>query len=55
MAILGDVRQISQYSYFLSGYLLSGHGKFDEQVVVVNHCFTSLLGTNGILSDIVIR
>ena len=25
------------------------------EVVVVNHCFTSLLGTNGILSDIVIR
>ena len=23
--------------------------------VVVNHCFTSLLGTNGLLSDIVIR
>ena len=25
------------------------------EVVVVNHCFTSLFGTNGILSDIVIR
>ena len=24
-------------------------------VVVVSHCFTSLLGTNGLLSDIVIR
>ena len=24
-------------------------------VVVVNHCFTSLFGTNGLLSDIVIR
>ena len=23
--------------------------------VVVNHCFTSLFGTNGLLSDIVIR
>ena len=23
-------------------------------VVVVNHCFTSLFGTNGLLSDIVI-
>ena len=25
------------------------------QVVVVNHCFTSLFGTKGLLSDIVIR
>ena len=25
------------------------------QVVVVNHCFTSLFGTNGLLSKIVIR
>ena len=24
-------------------------------VVVVNHCFTSLFGTNGLISDIVIR
>ena len=24
-------------------------------VVVVNHCFTSLFGTKGLLSDIVIR
>ena len=29
------------------------HG--DRVVVVVNHCFTSLCGTNGLLSDIVIR
>ena len=27
----------------------------DEVVVVVNHCFTSLFVTNGLLSDIVIR
>ena len=26
-----------------------------QVVVVVNHCFTSLFGTNGLLSDIVIR
>ena len=26
----------------------------DEVVVVVNHCITSLFGTNGLLSDIVI-
>ena len=26
-----------------------------DQVVVVNHCFTSLFGTKGLLSDIVIR
>ena len=26
-----------------------------ELVVVVNHCFTSLFGTNGLLSDIVFR
>ena len=25
------------------------------KVVVVNHCFTSLFGTKGLLSDIVIR
>ena len=38
-------------------------GKEDEErsnkikvvVVVVNHCFTSLFGTNGLSSDIVIR
>ena len=24
-------------------------------VVVVNHCFTSLFGTKGLLSDIIIR
>ena len=27
----------------------------EVEVVVVNHCFTSLFGTNGLLSDIVIR
>ena len=26
-----------------------------QDEVVVNHCFTSLFGTNGLLSDIVIR
>ena len=27
----------------------------DDIVVVVNHCFTSVFGTKGLLSDIVIR
>ena len=27
----------------------------DAVVVVVNHCFTSLFGTKGLLSDIIIR
>ena len=27
----------------------------DVLVVVVNHCFTSLFGTKGLLSDIIIR
>ena len=26
-----------------------------DVVVVVNHCFTSLFGTKGLLSDIIIR
>ena len=26
-----------------------------QVVVVVNHCFTSLFGTKGLLSDIIIR
>ena len=29
--------------------------KILKKVVVANHCFTSLFGTNGLLSDIVIR
>ena len=28
---------------------------FKVAVVVVNHCFTSLFGTKGLLSDIIIR
>ena len=28
---------------------------YNYVVVVVNHCFTSLFGTKGLLSDIVIR
>ena len=32
-----------------------GTAKPSSIVVVVNHCFTSLFGTNGILSDIVKR
>ena len=33
----------------------SGYCQILHQVVVVNNCFTSLFGTNGLLSDIVIR
>ena len=37
------------------GSLLLVTGKYNWQVVVVNHCFTSLFGTKGILSDNIIR
>ena len=30
-------------------------GQVQTVVVVVNHCFTSLFGTKGLLSDIVMR
>ena len=33
----------------------SNHALFLVKVVVVNLCFTSLFGTKGLLSDIVIR
>ena len=37
--------------------LIDGGAKSELKgtVVVVNHCFTSLFGTKGLLSDIVIR
>ena len=40
------------------GLIIHKHLKWDShitKVVVVNHCFTSLFGTKGLLSDIIIR
>ena len=41
-----------QFSATTNGILARDEGIY---LVVVNHCFTSLLGTNGLLSDIVIQ
>ena len=38
---------VGQINYFIAPHL--------RRVVVVNHCFTSLFGTNGLSSDIAIR
>ena len=40
--------------FFIVGLLILTKTYIDKVVVVVNHCFTSLFGTNGLLSDIVI-
>ena len=44
-------RQMQDYNLYNLNCLLA----INMVVVVVNHCFTSLFGTKGILIDIVIR
>ena len=36
-------------------FFLANDDNKRQIVVVVNHCFTSLFGTKGLLSDIIIR
>ena len=40
------------FAYFQDGRQLLGLNLY---ILVVNHCFTSLFGTKGLLSDIIIR
>ena len=46
---------LTDFMLLLKGDEISRSCGTGQVVVVVNHCFTSLFGTKGLLSDIIIR
>ena len=60
LPVLATTLSSSKKKRFSAGSLNKGKKVSAKQfgfrvVVVVNHCFTSLFGTKGLLSDIIIR